>query len=119
MGTYVYQHLLGYAGITPPSPAAGPVKSTWYFAEGRAGGNFREYLTLGNPTSSNCSVSIQYLYTPDHGTAQTKTVSVNVPSEPRITQHLDTSLTTSPTRIPTSHSPTITPHIYPPICPHP
>src|SRR5215469_17277082 len=99
MGTFIYQHLLSYAGITPPPPAVGPVSSTWYFAEGRAGGNFREYLTLGNPTSSNCLVSIQYLYTPDHGTAQTKTVSVNVPAEQRITEYVDTDLGTSLTGI--------------------
>ncbi len=108
MGAYVYQHLLSYAGLTPPPPAAGPVSTKWYFAEGRAGGNFREYLTLGNPTSSNCSVSIQYLYTPDHGTAQTKTVSVNVPSEQRITEYVDTDLGTSPTGIGISDSAIVT-----------
>ena len=108
MGAYVYQHLLSYAGLTPPPPAVGPVSSTWYFAEGRAGGHFREYLTLGNPTSSNCSVSIQYLYTPDHGTAQTKTVSVNVPAERRITEYVDTDLGTSPTGIGISDSAIVT-----------
>jgi len=91
--------LLGYAGRTTPSPAAGPIKSTWYFAEGRVGAHFNEFLTLGNPTSSNCSVSIQYLYTPDHGTAQTKTVSVNVPAEQRVTEVVDTDLGTSLTGI--------------------
>ncbi len=97
MGTYIYQHLLSYANITPPPPAVGPVSKTWYFAEGRAGGGFNEFLTMGNPTSSACQVNIEYLYTPDGGTAATKTVTVNVPAEQRVTEYVDGDLGTTQT----------------------
>ncbi len=39
-----------------------PVSTNWYFAEGRVGGGFREYLTLGNPDPViDCTVQIEYL----------------------------------------------------------
>ena len=44
---------------TPP----GPVAPKWYFAEGRVGKGFREYLTIDNPGSVACSVDITYYYT--------------------------------------------------------
>lgn len=97
MGTYIYQHLLSYANITPPAPAVGPVSKTWYFAEGRVGAGFNEFLTLGNPTGSACPVNIEYLYTPDGGTAATKTVTVNVPAEQRVTNYVDGDLGTTQT----------------------
>ena len=80
MGTYIYQQLLNYAGIVPPSPTTspsptptlppvtGPVSKIWYFAEGRAGHGFDEFLTLGNPTGNDCQVNITYLTQPDRGT---------------------------------------------------
>ncbi|GAC1636006.1 MAG: hypothetical protein NVS4B11_38410 [Ktedonobacteraceae bacterium] len=67
----------------PPSSApAGPVAKTWYFAEGRVGKGFREYLTIDNPGAVACGVDITYYYTADgSATQQTKTVS-NVPIAP-------------------------------------
>lgn len=44
---------------TPP----GPVAQKWYFAEGRIGKGFREYLTIDNPGSVACGVDITYYYT--------------------------------------------------------
>ncbi|HEX9132624.1 MAG TPA: PQQ-binding-like beta-propeller repeat protein, partial [Ktedonobacteraceae bacterium] len=46
---------------TPPPAVSGPVNKLWYFAEGRAGAGFKEFLTLGNPTTNACQVTIQYL----------------------------------------------------------
>ncbi len=114
MGTYVHQHLLSYTSGTSPSPTpdpsstpdpspsptpppvSGPVSKQWYFAEGRTGGGFTEWLTLGNPTATACSVNIEYLYTPDGGSSQTKTVAVNVPANQRVTEYVDADLGTSP-----------------------
>jgi endoglucanase len=108
MGTYIHQHLLSYTNGTPPSPTpnpsptptptpvTGPVSKQWYFAEGRTGGGFTEWLTLGNPTANACTVNIQYLYTPDRGSALTKTVSVSVPANQRVTEYVDGDLGTSP-----------------------
>ncbi len=106
MGTYIYQHLLSYANVVPPSPTpspsptpppvSGPVSKQWYFAEGRAGAGFKEFLTLGNPTGTPCQVNITYLTQPDHGSGGTKTVSVTVPASRRVTEWVDGDLGTSP-----------------------
>ena len=90
MGTYIYQQLLNYAGVTggtpPPSPTptlppvSGPVSKVWYFAEGRVGAGFSEFLTLGNP---------------DSGTGGTKTFSFSVPASTRVTRWVDSDLGTS------------------------
>lgn len=54
--------------LTPPSNlGSGPVSPTWYFAEGRVGAGFREYLTLENPGITACTVSVQYFETPENG----------------------------------------------------
>jgi streptogramin lyase len=49
----------------PPPPTtnpSGPVAKTWYFAEGRVGAGFREFITIGNPSPTNkCIVDITYL----------------------------------------------------------
>jgi hypothetical protein len=74
------------------SPGQTPVNTLWYFAEGRVGGGFKEYLTLGNPTGNDCQVNIRYLYTPDGGTSQTKTVAVDVPAHQRVTQSVNADL---------------------------
>ncbi|GAC1621911.1 MAG: hypothetical protein NVS4B11_15390 [Ktedonobacteraceae bacterium] len=68
-GLYIYQHLHRYA----PTPA--PVNSVWYFAEGRVGASFKEYLTIDNPDPNNdCPVSVQYL--PETGATVTKSFVV-------------------------------------------
>jgi endoglucanase len=113
MGILIYQYLRGYASVPapvptpsptlspspapPPSPANGPVSKLWYFAEGRVGNGFKEWLTLGNPTNTACQVTIEYLYTPDGGTAKARTVSVKVPAATRVTEWVDGDLGTSPT----------------------
>jgi outer membrane protein assembly factor BamB len=84
---------------TPPPEVTGPVSKVWYFAEGRAGAGFKEFLTLGNPTNTACQVKIEYLYAQDRGTSQIKTVSVNVPAARRVTEWVDGDLGTSPTGI--------------------
>ena len=55
--------LLAKSGVPAhAAPVAYGVSKIWYFAEGRVGGGFREYITLGNPSPSiDCSVQIQYL----------------------------------------------------------
>ncbi len=66
---------------TPP----GPVARSWYFAEGRIGKGFREYLTIDNPNANACAVDITYYYTiGDSSSApqQTKTMT-NVPINPK------------------------------------
>ncbi|HEY6284733.1 MAG TPA: hypothetical protein VIX20_03660, partial [Ktedonobacteraceae bacterium] len=86
--------------ITPsptPPPVSGPVSKVWYFAEGRAGAGFKEFLTLGNPTGNDCKVTITYLTQPDSGAGGTKTVPVDVPPSKRVTEWVDGDLGTSPT----------------------
>jgi hypothetical protein len=104
MGTYIYQQLLNYAGVSgggPPSPTptlppvTGPVSKIWYFAEGRAGAGFDEFLTLGNPTGTNCQVTITYMTHTDGGVDGTKTVSVPVNASTRVTRWVDADLGTS------------------------
>jgi hypothetical protein len=104
MGTYIYQQLLYYAnqssGNPSPTPTlppvSGPVSKQWYFAEGRVGAGFTEFLTLGNPTNTSCQVNITYLTQPDSGGGSSKTVSVSVPAARRVTEWVDGDLGTSP-----------------------
>ncbi|MGZ6367257.1 MAG: glycoside hydrolase family 5 protein [Ktedonobacteraceae bacterium] len=109
MGTYIYQQLLTYAGLGTPSPTTspspsptlppvtGPVSKLWYFAEGRVGAGFSEFLTLGNPTGNPCQVNLTYLTQPDSGTGGTKTFSFSVPASTRVTRWVDSDLGTSTT----------------------
>jgi hypothetical protein len=92
MGTYIYQHFLNYANQSNIPPPVGPVNKTWYFAEGRAGGNFKEFLSLENPTTNGCEVNITYLAQPDSGAAFSKNVSVSVPSNTRVEEMVNTDL---------------------------
>lgn len=84
-------------GTPLPTLQAGPVNKLWYFAEGRVGGGFTEYLSLDNPTANACAVNITYLYTPDGGSALTKTISVNVAANSRYEEGVDGDLGTYPT----------------------
>ena len=81
-------------GTPPPTLLPGPVNKTWYFAEGRVGGGFTEYLSMDNPTTNACAVNITYLYTPDGGSALTKTIAVNVPANSRYEEGVDGDLGT-------------------------
>ncbi len=113
MGIFIYQYLRSYASVSapiptpspsqspsptpPPTQATGPVSKLWYFAEGRVGAGFKEFLTLSNPTHTNCQVNIQYLTQPDRGNGGTKIVSIRVPAARRVTEWVDGDLGTSPT----------------------
>jgi streptogramin lyase len=103
------------AGTTPPPsptptlpPVSGPVSKVWYFAEGRVGAGFSEFLTLGNPTGTPCQVTLTYLTQPDSGTGGTKTFSFSVPASTRVTRWVDGDLGTSPTGHGISDAATIT-----------
>ena len=68
-GLAIYQHLHRYA------PTAAPVSGVWYFAEGRVGASFKEYLTIDNPEPNNdCPVNVQYL--PETGSPVNKSFTV-------------------------------------------
>lgn len=82
----------GAAPTPPPSTPPGPVNKTWYFAEGRVGKGFREYLTLENPSANACAVNIQYNYTPDHGTPANKTVPITIAPYSRATESVNNDL---------------------------
>ena len=75
----------------------GPISPTWYFSEGRAGGGYNEWLTLENPNSTLCTVTIQYLAQPDSGAPFTKSVSVTLNPTSRVTRAVDGDLGTSVT----------------------
>ena len=113
MGIFIYQYLRSYASVPapiptpspsqspsptpPPTPATGPVSKLWYFAEGRVGAGFKEFLTLSNPTQTSCKVNIRYLTQPDKGTGGTKIVTISVPATSRVTDWVNSDLGVSPT----------------------
>ncbi|HAG98202.1 MAG TPA: hypothetical protein DDW33_11665 [Ktedonobacter sp.] len=77
---------------TPP-PGSPPVNKTWYFGEGRIGGSFNEYLTLGNPDAVHaCAVNVQYLYTIDGSKPTSKTLITTIPPNTRATRVVNTDL---------------------------
>ncbi len=83
---------------TPPPPVAvGPVSKAWYFGEGRVGAGFTEWLTLGNPSGSDCQATVQYYYTPDSGSPHSKTLAVSVPRYTRVTRLVNQDLAISST----------------------
>ncbi len=80
------------AGTVSTAPP-GPVSKTWYFAEGRVGKGFSEFLTLGNPDPVNaCAVNVQYMLSPDSGSPSTRTIQVTVNPGSRRTQSANTDL---------------------------
>jgi hypothetical protein len=66
---------------TPTSPSnlpPGPVNTTWYFAEGKVGQGFTEYLTIQNPDPVNtCNVNIEYLLSAGSPASKSLTVLPN------------------------------------------
>src|SRR5579875_415279 len=89
MGVWSWQYLTSYANGTL---LPGPISSTWYFAEGKVGQGFIEWLTIQNPDPVNsCSVKIQYLLT-------TGTVTINRTVNPksRYTASVNSDLGTPP-----------------------
>ena len=74
-----------------PTPGGAPVARTWYFAEGKVGGGFTEYLTFENPDNVNdCVVNIQYLL----GVGNPVNTSVIVPHASRFTESVNSDLNT-------------------------
>ena len=82
----------GPAPTAPPNTPPGPVNKAWYFAEGRVGKGFRQYLTVENPSANACAVNIQYNYTPDGGTPANKSVTINVSPYSRLTESVNNDL---------------------------
>lgn len=71
----------------------GPTAPSWYFAEGRVGGGFVQFLTIGNPNNADCHGSIQYDYTLDGTTAAlVKQESFTVGALSRYTEDVNTDL---------------------------
>lgn len=103
MGLAIYQHLRQYM------PTTSPVNDVWYFAEGRVGASFNEFLTIDNPDpTNNCSVTIQYL--PETGSVVTKNVTVNHSS--RLTESVNNDmgiLSSSPNGLSVSSIVTVNP----------
>jgi len=71
--------------------SSGPVSPTWYFAEGKVGQGFTEYLTIQNPDPVNsCLVSIQYLLSTSTPVPRT----ITVPPNTRFTEGVNSDLNT-------------------------
>ncbi len=76
---------LGQSVQTRGSPAS----TKWYFAEGRAGANFQEFLTLENPDPlQTAHVQVQYLLETGTGPALVH----NVPPQSRVTVSINNDL---------------------------
>jgi endoglucanase len=88
-GQFIYQYLHSYAsGSSPALP--GPLSKTWYFAEGKVGAGFTEYLTIENSDPVNaCAVNIEYLLG-NGGAPVTKSVTVRPGS--RFTESVNSDL---------------------------
>ena len=76
---FAYQVGKAPAGAILPPPTTtlppGPVAKNWYFAEGRVGGGFREFITVGNPDPANsCIVDVTYLL--ENGTPQHEQLTI-------------------------------------------
>jgi streptogramin lyase len=70
-----------------------PVNKTWYFAEGRVGKGFQEYLTIDNPSPTSCAVNIAYNYTLDNTSSPlNQIVTVTVPPTSRLTEAVNADL---------------------------
>ena len=66
-----------------------PTSTTWYFAEGRAGGYFQEFLTLENPDPiQTAQVRVQYLFEGATGPA----ITHDVPPQSRYTVNVNQDL---------------------------
>ena len=72
-----------------PNPGTVPVSKTWYFAEGKVGAGFTEYLTIENPDLVNdCPVTLQYLL----GSGGPVTKFVTVTHATRFTESVNADL---------------------------
>jgi hypothetical protein len=69
-----------------------PESQKWYFAEGRIGGGFVEWITIGNPNAVDCTVNIEHFFTNDRGGSGTKTITLDVPELSRGTEYVNNDL---------------------------
>lgn len=75
----------------------GPAAQTWYFAEGRVGGGFETFFTVGNPNPTDCTVTIQYDYQMDGAQFRaTKSVTFTVVHASRHTETVNADLSIAP-----------------------
>ncbi len=82
-GLAIYQHLHRYALTVTP------VSGVWYFAEGRVGASFTEFLSIDNPDPNNdCPITLQYVR--ELGTIVTKSVVVTHAS--RLTESVNADI---------------------------
>lgn len=91
LGTYdayvLSQNLITLGQAVPHQSV--PTSTTWYFAEGRAGGYFQEYLTLENPDPiQTAQVRVQYLFEGATGPS----IMHNVAPQSRYTVSVNTDL---------------------------
>jgi hypothetical protein len=94
---YALTAVLAVVGVAQAHTAqpvvSGPVSQSWYFAEGRVGAGFVQWITVGNPNNTDCTVNTQYNYTMDGAsTSLVKTVSFSVPHLSRHTQYVNGDL---------------------------
>ncbi len=76
------------ASPTPP-PSKTPVSQVWYFAEGKVGQGFQEWLTVENPNPGNaCNIQFDYLLT---GKSPVN-VSHVIPQNTRFTESVNADL---------------------------
>jgi hypothetical protein len=75
-------------GSPSPGTSKAPVNKTWYFAEGKVGQGFTEFLTIENPGTVSCAVNIQYLL----GSGGPVTVPVTVAPGTRYTESVNNDL---------------------------
>jgi hypothetical protein len=76
---------------TPMPSSSGPVSPIWYFAEGKVGQGFTEFLTIQNPDHVNsCLVNIQYLLS----TSTPGPKTITVPPNTRFTEGVNNDLNT-------------------------
>jgi hypothetical protein len=94
---YALAALLAVAGVAEARSAQplapGPVSQSWFFPEGRVGAGFVQWITVGNPNNTDCTVAVQYNYTMDGAsTSLVKTTSFSVPRLSRHTQYVNGDL---------------------------
>ncbi len=101
---FLYSLTTKHQNAHAAKPAAvGSVGKTWYLPEGRVGGGFREFITIGNPDPiTDCPVTISYLPEGDITDAQAKqhmvarkpldVRTITVPHSSRYTAHVNDDL---------------------------
>jgi len=103
---FLYSLATKHQSAHAAKPAAiGSVSKTWYLPEGRVGGGFREFITIGNPDpTTDCTATITYLPEGDITDAQAKRhmaarkpldgsgETITIPHASRYTAHVNDDL---------------------------